>query len=101
MFLVTGLSTILVFASIYIHMNSAKMPVNVTLYALGGLFYVVGAVLYILRYPERCKPGAFDLCGASHQIFHFCVVIGCALHFYENYKLFVERENFSCPVWAN
>ncbi len=66
MFLVTGLSTILIFVTILSFMNASKIPVNVTWFALGGYLYVQGAVLYILRVPERCKPGAFDLCGASH-----------------------------------
>jgi len=36
------------------------------LFAIGGAIYVAGATIYILRIPERCKPGKFDICGASH-----------------------------------
>ena len=101
MFLITGLSTILIFVYLAVFKNDYKMPVNVIFYALGGYLYVQGAVLYILRFPERCKPGVFDLCVASHRIFHFCVVGGCALHFWSNYNLFIQRENFACPVWIH
>ncbi len=33
------------------------------------------------RFPERLKPGAFDVWGSSHQIFHVMVVFGAILHF--------------------
>ena len=32
----------------------------------GGLIYIVGAILFITRVPERCKPGTFNLFGSSH-----------------------------------
>ena len=35
-------------------------------YIAGGLIYVVGAVIYMTKIPERCKPGAFDIIGQSH-----------------------------------
>lgn len=35
-------------------------------YMMGGLIYALGAILYITKVPERCKPGAFDICGHSH-----------------------------------
>jgi len=50
-------------------------------YICGALIYVLGAVLYMTKVPERCKPGAFDICGHSHQLFHFCVVIACFVHY--------------------
>ncbi len=33
------------------------------------------------RIPERLNPGAFDVWGSSHQIFHIIVVFGAILHF--------------------
>ena len=30
-------------------------------WALGGALYILGAVLYMLRVPERFSPGSFDL----------------------------------------
>ena len=61
------------------------------LYGLGGYIYIQGAIIYIIRCPERCAPGKFDLCGASHQIFHFFVVGAAMLHFWESYNLFRRR----------
>ena len=49
---------------------------------LGGISYVVGALLYILRYPEKKFPGIFDYIGASHQLFHILVFFGAFFHFF-------------------
>jgi len=32
-------------------------------YMATALIYLIGAVLYATKVPERCKPGAFDMCG--------------------------------------
>ena len=48
---------------------------------LGGISYVVGALLYILRYPEKKFPGKFDYIGASHQLFHILVFFGAFFHY--------------------
>lgn len=50
-------------------------------YMAGGLIYALGAIIYMSKVPERCKPGTFDICGHSHQLFHFCVVIACFIHY--------------------
>jgi adiponectin receptor len=45
-----------------------------------GAFYIFGAGLYAARFPERMRPGHFDIWGSSHQIFHVCVLIACGVH---------------------
>ncbi|KAL1207177.1 Heptahelical transmembrane protein 3 [Cardamine amara subsp. amara] len=45
-----------------------------------GISYALGAVFYVSRVPERWKPGAFDIAGHSHQIFHVFVVFGALAH---------------------
>ena len=47
---------------------------------LMGILYAIGVVFYITRIPERWKPGAFDIAGHSHQIFHVFVVLGALAH---------------------
>uniref|UniRef100_A0A1J3CQ61 Heptahelical transmembrane protein 3 n=1 Tax=Noccaea caerulescens TaxID=107243 RepID=A0A1J3CQ61_NOCCA len=42
--------------------------------------YALGVVFYVSRVPERWKPGAFDIAGHSHQIFHVFVVLGALVH---------------------
>jgi len=34
-----------------------------SIYLFGGFFYAIGAVFYSTKFPERCKPGHFDICG--------------------------------------
>ncbi|KAI0078360.1 HlyIII-domain-containing protein [Panus rudis PR-1116 ss-1] len=48
---------------------------------LSASFYIGGALLYANRIPERLSPGTFDYFGASHQIFHFCVVFAALSHY--------------------
>lgn len=47
-----------------------------------GVLYVLGALLYGFRVPERFFPGRFDIAGASHQIFHFMVLAACLVHYF-------------------
>ena len=48
----------------------------------GGVSYIVGAIFYILRFPERIFPGKVDYFGASHQIFHCFVLGGVVFHYF-------------------
>ncbi|XP_024395966.1 heptahelical transmembrane protein ADIPOR3 isoform X2 [Physcomitrium patens] len=51
-------------------------------YEIGmGLFYLVGVMIYVTRIPERWKPGAFDIAGHSHQLFHVLVIAGAYTHY--------------------
>lgn len=47
---------------------------------LEGVFYIFGAFLYGIRFPEKVRPGNFDLWGHSHQIFHVLVVVAALCH---------------------
>lgn len=47
--------------------------------AEGGLF-LLGAIVYATRFPERLRPGTFDIYGSSHQIFHVLVVFATVAH---------------------
>lgn len=47
-----------------------------------GIFYILGASLYAARWPERSKPGFFDIWGSSHQIFHILVLVAAGFHSY-------------------
>ncbi|KAI8617680.1 hemolysin-III related-domain-containing protein [Chytriomyces sp. MP71] len=61
------------------------------------LAYVVGVFFYVSRVPERVFPGKFDLFFASHQIWHFAVVLASYLHVYVLIGLVAWRqEEGSC-----
>ena len=62
-----------------------------------GCFYAIGAMIYVVRIPERWKPGAFDLGGHSHNLFHVLVIAGAYTH-YRAALLFLEwRDLRGCP----
>lgn len=71
---------------------------SVWAYLLGGFVYIGGAIIYVLRIPERCYPTKFDIIGASHQIFHICVIVGAYIHFQAGLQLYERRAEFVCPV---
>lgn len=49
-------------------------------YILQGALYIIGAMIYAFRFPEKHYPGLFDIIGASHQIFHAFVLAGAYTH---------------------
>jgi adiponectin receptor len=48
---------------------------------LMGAIYIGGAAIYATRFPERWKPGAFDVAFHSHQLFHVAVVVAACVHY--------------------
>jgi hemolysin III len=54
---------------------------------LGGVFYSVGAVLNLARWPVLF-PGVF----AAHELFHFFVIAGSACHFFFMIKVVVPSQ---------
>ncbi|KAF5805176.1 hypothetical protein HanRHA438_Chr05g0215791 [Helianthus annuus] len=61
-----------------------------------GLFYLVGAMFYVSRVPEKWRPGWFDLVGHSHQIFHVFVVMGALAHYVSVLILYEYRLRIGC-----
>nr|KAJ3406637.1 Adiponectin receptor protein 2 [Polyrhizophydium stewartii] len=43
--------------------------------------YVVGAMVYVFRIPERFWPGAFDYAFHSHMNWHLFVVVAMVMNF--------------------
>ena len=65
MYIILGLSTASMFF-MFTFMKEYIAPHSPFVYALGGYIYIQGAIIYIVKCPERCAPGRFDFCGASH-----------------------------------
>jgi len=57
---------------------------------MGGL-YILGAVLYGCRIPERFLPGKFDIWFQSHQIFHVLVIAAAFVHYHGMANMAVYR----------
>lgn len=53
-----------------------------------GALYIVGAIIYAIRWPERLFPTRFDIWGSSHQIFHVLILMAAATHLIGMVKAF-------------
>ena len=60
------------------------------------LAYITGLVLYATNFPERLRPGAFDIFGHAHQFWHISIVLAILLHFRAALKFHEGRFEFSC-----
>ena len=57
----------------------------------------LGALLYVLKIPERFYPKTFDVWLSSHSIFHWTIVVGALILFWSSLRTFHERQIFPCP----
>ncbi|GAB7362029.1 hypothetical protein MBLNU230_g2063t1 [Neophaeotheca triangularis] len=82
MFVAMGLSAIIpVVHGISIYgVSRLEKQIGLSWLVMQGLLYISGAVIYAARVPERLRPGAFDIWGSSHQVFHVLVVLAAAAH---------------------
>ncbi|PAV59612.1 hypothetical protein WR25_08201 isoform C [Diploscapter pachys] len=67
---------------------------------LMAFLYLLGALLYATRTPERFFPGKCDIWFQSHQLFHTCVVIAAFIHYYGISEMAMVRLNSQCPAIA-
>lgn len=75
-----------------------EMDFDFSYWFIGGFCYVFGALLYILKLPERFKPGMFCIIGNSHQIFHLFVLAGVFTHYLGSVEAYNYRRNKSCGL---
>lgn len=77
MFVGFGLSAIFpVLHGVYIHgLEQMRYSIGLDWVLLQGFLYVLGAVVYATRVPERFHPGRYDVWGSSHQIFHGLILL--------------------------
>jgi len=86
------------------HSDQVRRYLNDGYLALVGFLYVLGAVIYISRFPERFFPGTFDLLFASHQIWHALVFLAAYVHYFGAVELYlwrVEKELHSSEILMN
>ncbi|KAH0871473.1 hypothetical protein HID58_078495 [Brassica napus] len=80
-FLTMGFSGIVpVSHLVYLHKDHPNVLIALVYELAMAVLYATGAGFYVSRIPERWKPGAFDVAGHSHQIFHVFVVLGALAH---------------------
>ena len=66
-------------------------------WALGGITYTVGGIIYALKIPERLVPKKFDIWLHSHSIFHWMILFAAIVHIWASIRAFHERQLFPCP----
>lgn len=92
LYMVTGLSAIIPVTHIILFIDAEYLQdFHLFWWVLGGVFYLVGASLYIMQVPEKCCPCKFDIVGNSHQLFHLCIVLAALSHYYAGIQIFHQR----------
>lgn len=67
--------------------------------ALMGGLYILGALVYALRIPEKWFPGKFDIWFQSHQIFHVLVLAAAFVHYHGITEMAMHRVKFGgCEI---
>lgn len=77
--------------------DNYSMANSLIYYTLMGVIYLVGLFVYSKRCPEKYKPGQFDYCGASHQIWHCCILIAIGLTYGAAVVNYQTRVQNQCP----
>ncbi|KAG8485794.1 hypothetical protein CXB51_019189 [Gossypium anomalum] len=81
LFLAMGFSGVIPAAhAVSLHWGHPHIFVSLGYELVMAFLYAAGAAVYTSRIPERWKPGAFDIAGHSHQIFHVFVVLAALAH---------------------
>ncbi|CAN1811848.1 Heptahelical transmembrane protein 3 [Linum perenne] len=81
LFLVMGFSGVVPAGhAVYLLWDHPIVSISVLLEVIMAVLYAAGTGFYVSRIPERWKPGAFDIAGQSHQIFHVFVVLAAVAH---------------------
>ena len=96
LFLSLGFAGVVPLAHLVLHMGYIHFIVYYLL-AMGA-FYVVGAIVYLFRIPERWWPGTFDLWFSSHQIWHMMIVAAVLTHYLGLMHLYEWRIRRVCPA---
>ncbi|SPN97581.1 probable IZH3 Implicated in Zinc Homeostasis, membran protein [Cephalotrichum gorgonifer] len=66
------------------------------------LVYLVGAIVYASKVPERWSPGMFDYVGGSHNLWHFAVLGGILFHYLAMQEFFTiafQKAEEGCPMY--
>ncbi|GAA5832124.1 hypothetical protein JCM11251_004248 [Rhodosporidiobolus azoricus] len=82
-------------------LEGASVAISLPWLVLGGALYIVGALLYAERCPERFHPGRFDFFLSSHNIFHVLILLAALSHWCaitEGFRYWHGERGGRCPV---
>lgn len=100
MFVAMGLSAVfpVIHGLLVFGLSQMQRQIGLSWVVLQGALYILGAVIYAMRVPERLWPGKFDILGHSHQIFHVLVVLAAAAHLTGLLRAFDYRHSGLAPT---
>lgn len=78
--------------------GSFSMSNSLFYYLMMGFCYLGGLTIYTTRCPERYYPGHFDICGASHQLWHISILLAIVFTYIGALINFYTRKMSTCPV---
>jgi len=82
--------------AIFVNWSNPKRDTILAYESAMAIFYLTGTGFYVSRFPERLKPGWFDLTGHSHQVFHVFVVLGALAHYGATLSFLEYRSHVGC-----
>ena len=82
MFVAMGLSAVgpVIHGLRFYGLDEMEDRMGLTWVVVQGATYILGAIIYAMRIPEKWVPKKFDILGSSHQIFHVFVLTAASLH---------------------
>ncbi|CAI2363813.1 unnamed protein product [Moneuplotes crassus] len=104
LFMVVGLSSAIPAIHIIGFRDRRYIPAPpMSLLILGGAIYILGALIYSSRFPERFNKDKkrrcnFDYIGNSHNIWHCFVLAGAGVHFAASVIMFKTCLSHQCPA---
>jgi adiponectin receptor len=66
-----------------------------------GSAYLMGVVIYVTHFPEVWRPGRFDNCCASHQLWHCCIVVAAYILYIGLREHMLWRAGAQCQALDN
>ncbi|CAK7338136.1 unnamed protein product [Dovyalis caffra] len=100
LFLVMGFSGVIPAAhAVVLHWGHPHIFVSLEYELVMAVLYTAGVFFYTTRIPERLKPGAFDIAGHSHQIFHVFVVLAALSHCAATLVMMDFRQRSPACAW--
>ena len=99
LYLALGLTAATPFLRFLIHYDRVAAFMScIPYFAMMGVCYVGGVLIYIWKIPERWAPGYFDIYGQSHQIWHFMVLSAALFHYLGVMDSYHKRMITMCPA---
>ncbi|KAK4781272.1 hypothetical protein SAY87_017378 [Trapa incisa] len=79
-----------------VNWSNPQRPITLAYESVMAMSYLTGTAFYVVRVPERWRPGWFDLAGHSHQIFHVFVIMGALAHYGATLVFLEWRDKTGC-----